>query len=156
MSLWFYTSLYRWRLTSDRLHVKISDTAEQQFTIPESIVARPSAPVESYTDTSDLLFNYDSSPFAFWITRRSEPDAMPLFDTRISSLPPTPIGPLNASDPSTTFDAFPLVFEDQYLQVGLEYATEYNQSCFLGGIRTSLWYQYIRTRRGDCKQRIQT
>ncbi|KAN0082905.1 glycoside hydrolase family 31 protein [Tylopilus felleus] len=111
--------------SSTTLHVKIFDAAEQQFTIPESIVARPSAPAESYTSTSDLLFNYDSSPFAFWITRRSEPDAMPLFDTRISSLPPTPIPPLNASDPRTAFDAFPLVFEDQYLQVAsaLPYGT---------------------------------
>ncbi|KIJ64020.1 glycoside hydrolase family 31 protein [Hydnomerulius pinastri MD-312] len=99
------------------LHVKISDTLNQQFTIPESIVTRPSAPDESYKATSDLVFNYDPSPFAFWITRRLEPDAIPLFDTRTSSLPPTPIPPLNASDPSTAFDAFPLVFEDQYLQV---------------------------------------
>ncbi|KAI9567881.1 glycosyl hydrolases family 31-domain-containing protein [Boletus coccyginus] len=111
--------------SSTTLHVKIFDTAEQQFTIPKSIIARPSAPVESYTSTSDLLFNYESSPFAFWITRRSEPDAMPLFDTRISSLPPTPIAPLNVSDPSTAFDAFPLVLEDQYLQVAsaLPYGT---------------------------------
>ncbi|KAJ8595178.1 hypothetical protein M405DRAFT_759499, partial [Rhizopogon salebrosus TDB-379] len=50
---------------------------------------------------------------------------MPLFDTRASSLPPTPIPPSNASDPSTAFDGFPLVFEDQYLQVtsALPYGT---------------------------------
>ncbi|KAF9244967.1 hypothetical protein BU15DRAFT_41560, partial [Melanogaster broomeanus] len=57
----------------------------QQFTIPESAVAGPSPPTESYTNTSDLVFNYESSPFAFWITRRNEPDGIPLFDTRIST-----------------------------------------------------------------------
>ncbi|KAJ8591089.1 glycoside hydrolase family 31 protein [Rhizopogon salebrosus TDB-379] len=107
------------------LHVKIYDTANQQFTIPESVIERPAAPTTSYTGSSDLVFNYDAMPFAFWITRRSDPDAMPLFDTRTSSLPPTPIQPFNASDPSTAFDSFSLVFEDQYLQVAsaLPYGT---------------------------------
>jgi alpha-glucosidase len=71
----------------------------------------------SHKDTSDLIFNYDASPFSFWITRRSEPEAMPLFDTRISSLPPTPIAPVISTINSTALDGFPLVFEDQYLQV---------------------------------------
>ncbi|KAF9220372.1 glycoside hydrolase family 31 protein [Gyrodon lividus] len=107
------------------LHVKIYDTANQQFTIPESVIERPAAPTTSFTKSSDLVFNYDASPFAFWITRRSDPDAMPIFDTRMSSLPPAPIPPFNASDPSTAFDAFPLVFEDQYLQIAsaLPYGT---------------------------------
>ncbi|KAG2130855.1 glycosyl hydrolases family 31-domain-containing protein, partial [Suillus clintonianus] len=107
------------------LHVKIYDTANQQFTIPESVIERPAAPTTSYTGSSDLVFNYDAETFAFWITRRSDPDAMPLFDTRILSLPSTPIPPFNASDPSTAFDGFPLVFEDQYLQVAsaLPYGT---------------------------------
>ncbi|KAF8547986.1 glycoside hydrolase family 31 protein [Imleria badia] len=98
------------------LHVKIHDTANQQFTIPESVIERPPAPTESFTGSSDLLFNYNVSPFAFWITRRSCPDAMPIFDTRIASLPPAPIPPFNSSDPRTAFNGFPLVFEDQYLQ----------------------------------------
>ena len=63
------------------------------------------------------MFNYDPAPFAFWITRRSAPSALPLFDTRPASLPRTPIPPLNASDPSTALDGFPLVFEDAYLQL---------------------------------------
>ncbi|KIJ63989.1 glycoside hydrolase family 31 protein [Hydnomerulius pinastri MD-312] len=107
------------------VHVKVYDTANQQFAIPDSVIERPSPPTTSYSKSSDLVFNYDASPFAFWITRRSDPDAMPIFDTRISSLPPTPIPPLNASDPSTAFDAFPLVFEDQYLQIAsaLPYGT---------------------------------
>ena len=99
------------------LHVKIYDTANQQFTIPDSVIELPAMPTISYTGSSDLVFNYDAMPFAFWITRRSNPDVMPLFDTRTSSLPPTPIPPFNASDTSTAFDSFALVFEDQYLQV---------------------------------------
>lgn len=100
-----------------RLHVKIYDSDNQQFTIPDSVIELPTAPTTSYVYDSDLVFNYDATPFAFWISRRSDPDAMPLFDTRASSLPPTPMPPFNASDPSTAFDGFPLVFEDQYLQV---------------------------------------
>ncbi|KAG9311239.1 glycoside hydrolase family 31 protein [Chiua virens] len=107
------------------LHVKLYDTADQQFIIPESVIERLSPPTESFTGSSDLVFNYDSSPFAFWITRRSDPDIMPIFDTRITSLPPTPIPPFNSSDPRTAFDGFPLVFEDQYLQIAsaLPYGT---------------------------------
>ena len=67
------------------------------------------------------MFNYESAPFAFWITRRTDPEATPLFDTRISSLPKTPIPPVihnsTHSDPSTALNGFPLVFEDQYLQL---------------------------------------
>ncbi|EJF67386.1 hypothetical protein DICSQDRAFT_151660 [Dichomitus squalens LYAD-421 SS1] len=104
--------------TQTRLHVNIYDTAKAQFTIPTSAVELASGSDDpSLKHSSDLVFNYESSPFAFWITRRSEPDAQPLFDTRISSLPPTPIPPNNASDSSTGFDGFPLVFEDQYLQL---------------------------------------
>ncbi|KAF9235080.1 glycoside hydrolase family 31 protein [Melanogaster broomeanus] len=99
------------------LHVKIYDTANEQFTIPDSVIERPAAPNTSFTRSSDLVFNYDAKPFAFWITRRSDPHSMPIFDTRISSLPSAPIPPFNASDPRTAFDAFPLVFEDQYLQI---------------------------------------
>jgi alpha-glucosidase len=74
-----------------------------------------------HKEDSDLVFNYDSSPFAFWITRRSQPDDQPLFDTRISSLPETPIAPLvyddTYIDKSTALDGFPLVFENRYLQL---------------------------------------
>ncbi|EIW75838.1 glycoside hydrolase family 31 protein [Coniophora puteana RWD-64-598 SS2] len=79
--------------TESRLHVHIFDAANQQFTIPDSVIERPAAPTTSHTNTSDLEFNYDASPFAFWITRRSQPDATPLFDTRTGSLPPTPAHP---------------------------------------------------------------
>ncbi|KAF7362662.1 Glycoside hydrolase family 31 protein [Mycena venus] len=103
--------------TQSRLHVDIFDTANSQFTVPESVIARPGASGSSTADNSDLVFNYEHSPFAFWITRRSEPDATPLFDTRESSLPATPIAPVIQGDKSTALDGFPLVFEDQYLQL---------------------------------------
>ncbi|KAH9947335.1 glycosyl hydrolases family 31-domain-containing protein [Amylocystis lapponica] len=100
-----------------RLHVNIYDTAKSQFTIPDSVISLPPPPATACHNTSDLVFNYEQSPFAFWITRRAEPDAQPLFDTRASSLPPTPIPPVIATDNSTALDGFPLVFEDQYLQL---------------------------------------
>ncbi|KAF8965499.1 glycosyl hydrolases family 31-domain-containing protein [Flammula alnicola] len=103
--------------SNSRLHVNIFDTANKQYTIPQSVVERPPAPTTSFKSTSDLVFNYESSPFAFWITRRSQPHATPLFDTRIASFPKTPIAPVIASDNSTALDGFPLVFEDQYLQL---------------------------------------
>ncbi|KAJ3553463.1 hypothetical protein NM688_g3600 [Phlebia brevispora] len=102
--------------TSTRLHVNIFDTAKLQFTVPSSVISLASSiPVDK--EVSDLVFNYDPFPFAFWITRRSDPDAQPLFDTRPSSLPKTPIPAVVPTDPSTALDAFPLVFEDQYLQL---------------------------------------
>ncbi|KAI8981316.1 glycosyl hydrolases family 31-domain-containing protein [Trametes punicea] len=104
--------------TQTRLHVNIYDTAKSQFTIPSSVIELGRGSNDpSLKDSSDLLFNYQPSPFAFWITRRSEPDAQPLFDTRVSSLPPTPIPPVIPDDNSTALDGFPLVFEDQYLQL---------------------------------------
>lgn len=99
------------------MHVNIYDTANSQFTIPSSIVALAPAGSVNVKNNSDLVFNYESSPFAFWITRRSESEAQPIFDTRITSLPPTPIPPVITTDNSTALEAFPLVFEDQYLQL---------------------------------------
>ncbi|OJT04578.1 Alpha-glucosidase [Trametes pubescens] len=104
--------------TETRLHVNIYDTDRSQFTIPTSVIALANGTGDaSLKKNSDLVFNYESSPFAFWISRRSEPDAQPLFDTRASSLPPTPIPPVIADDNSTALDGFPLLFEDQYLQL---------------------------------------
>ena len=67
--------------------------------------------------SSDLVFHYEENPFAFWITRRDEPDVQPLFDTRISSLPKTPVLPTTDNKPSIALDGFQLVFEDRYLQL---------------------------------------
>ena len=100
------------------LRVNIYDTAESQFAIPSSVIELDFGSKDaSLKRTSDLVFNYESFPFAFWITRRSEPRAQPLFDTRALSLPQTPIPPVIANDTSTALDGFPLVFEDQYLQL---------------------------------------
>lgn len=98
-----------------RLHVNIYDTEKKHYAIPDSVISLPAPPTESFKHNSDLVFNYEPSPFAFWITRRSKPTAAPLFDTRISSLPSVTNVPV--LDNSTTLDGFPLIFEDRYLQV---------------------------------------
>ncbi|KAF5391079.1 hypothetical protein D9757_003119 [Collybiopsis confluens] len=103
--------------TETRLRVRIADSEDSQYTIPESVVSRPAAPTTSFTNSSDLVFNFEPSPFAFWITRRSSPNSAPLFDTRLSALPETPIPPVITGDESTALDGFSLVFEDQYLQL---------------------------------------
>ncbi|THU98207.1 hypothetical protein K435DRAFT_777589 [Dendrothele bispora CBS 962.96] len=105
--------------TTSRLHVNIFDTAQKQFTIPEEVISRPDPPTSSFVNSSDLVFNYQSSPFAFWITRRTEgPEtSVPLFDTRMQSLPPTPINNLTPNGTNISLDGFPLVFENQYLQL---------------------------------------
>ncbi|KAJ7311650.1 glycosyl hydrolases family 31-domain-containing protein [Mycena albidolilacea] len=82
--------------TETRLHVSIFDTVNS-----ETVVARPQASGSKTAAKSDLVFNYDPNPFAFWITRRSAPHSTPLFDTH----------------PSVELDGFPLVFENQYIQV---------------------------------------
>ncbi|EJD47637.1 hypothetical protein AURDEDRAFT_61870, partial [Auricularia subglabra TFB-10046 SS5] len=84
-----------------RLHVTLVDAADSQFRIPESVIARPAAARAFPVGDSELVFNYTSQPFAFWISRRDDPASTPLFDTRVS----------------TALDGFPLVFEDQYLQL---------------------------------------
>lgn len=107
-------------LTILRLHVKISDDDQKQYTIPESVIALAPPSKGEHRKTADLVFHYEPSPFAFWITRRSDsPGAAPLFDTRSSSLPSAPIPPVISDDNSTALDGFPLVFEDQYLQVSI-------------------------------------
>ncbi|KAH9911567.1 glycosyl hydrolases family 31-domain-containing protein [Epithele typhae] len=104
--------------TQSRLHVNIFDTAEQQYTIPSDVVAlQPGTGDASFKKNSEFKFHYDEKPFAFWVTRRDEPDAQPIFDTRAKSLPPTPIPPVIGNDTRTALDGFPLVFEDQYLQI---------------------------------------
>ncbi|KAI0310612.1 glycosyl hydrolases family 31-domain-containing protein, partial [Amylostereum chailletii] len=104
--------------TQSRLHVHISDTAARQFTLPPEYFPRPDPPTDaapSLLNTSDLVFNHASSPFAFWITRRADPDADPLFDTRTASLPAAPAS--SGTSDNLTFDGFQTVFEDQYLQL---------------------------------------
>ncbi|EIN04541.1 hypothetical protein PUNSTDRAFT_47500 [Punctularia strigosozonata HHB-11173 SS5] len=102
--------------TQTRLHVSIADANRSNFVVPDSVLPRPHGTHPK--PASDLVFHYHPRPFAFWITRRSAPaHAAPLFDTRPSSLPATPLPPFVAGDNSTALDGFPLVFEDQYLQL---------------------------------------
>ncbi|KAI9062325.1 glycoside hydrolase family 31 protein [Trametes sanguinea] len=104
--------------TVSRLHVNIHDSARTQFTIPHDVISLSTGEDDpSLKARADLVFQHESDPFEFWISRRSDPDGEPLFDTRASSLPPTPIPPVIPDDNSTTLDGFPLVFEDQYLQL---------------------------------------
>ncbi|KZS93448.1 hypothetical protein SISNIDRAFT_507539 [Sistotremastrum niveocremeum HHB9708] len=103
--------------TTSRLRVNIHDTANEQFTVPESVVARPSPDSSTTALNSDLVFNHQESPFAFWITRKSDPQGSPLFDTRLSSLPSSPVAASVPSDNETSIDSMGLVFEDQYLQI---------------------------------------
>ena len=155
MYLTFKINIYDYRL-----HVNIFDTDKKQFTIPESVISRPPAPsVTSYTQTSDLVFHYDSSPFAFWICRRSDPSSPPLFDTRIASLPQTPIPP-SSDDKSTALDGFALVFEDQYLQVMLLLIRLIDPVLTLildvANFGSSPWDKHIWSWRSFIQQRIQT
>ena len=68
--------------------------------------------------TSDLVFKFEVAPFAFWITRRSDPNGVPLFDTRRQSLPRTAVPALVPSDRTTGIQDYGFIFQDQYLQVG--------------------------------------
>ncbi|KAG8869470.1 hypothetical protein FRB97_001206 [Tulasnella sp. 331] len=105
--------------TSARLHVNIYDSSKTQFTVPEYIVPSSSlaSSASASASSSDLIFNYVNNPFAFWITRRTDPNGTPLFDTRISSLPKAPISEIVPGDNATTLNGFQLVFENQYLQL---------------------------------------
>ncbi|KAH7100202.1 glycosyl hydrolases family 31-domain-containing protein [Auriculariales sp. MPI-PUGE-AT-0066] len=132
-----------------RLHVNIYDTVDSQFRVPDSVVARPAPPTKSFTDTAELVFNYTAAPdaFAFWITRRDNPEGVPLFDTRIASLPKTPIPPVRDTDNSTALDGFQLVFEDQYLQ--LTSALPYDANIYgLGEVLASSGYRRAVTGNG--------
>ncbi|KAJ7802958.1 hypothetical protein B0H14DRAFT_2266882, partial [Mycena olivaceomarginata] len=86
------------------------NTTSSQFTIPETLIAEP-------TVKSDLVFHYKANPFAFWIPCRSASPTMPLFDTRVFSLPETPIGPVISAHTSMALHNFSSVFEDQYIHV---------------------------------------
>ncbi|KAI9062310.1 glycoside hydrolase family 31 protein [Trametes sanguinea] len=104
--------------TLSRLHVNIYDSARIQFTVPADVVSLSDGENDpTLKARSELEFHHNSNPFEFWISRRSDPGSLPLFDTRSKSLPPTPIPPVVPGDNSTALDGFPLVFEDQYLQL---------------------------------------
>jgi len=85
--------------TQTRLHVTIEDDDKQQFRIPDSLVGIP-AP-DTSTTTFDYSFEYNESPFEFWVTRN---DGEILFDTR----------------------GWNLIFETQYLELTTNMEEGYN------------------------------
>ena len=101
---------------SSRVHqrVHIYDTAEKQWQAPPSLVPRPTPSGSSkLASSADLEFNYQNSPFAFWITRRQGGDV--LFDTRPANIP-TYASPYNGADSYANSSAMPnqnLIFENQ-------------------------------------------
>ncbi|KAH7654393.1 Alpha-glucosidase protein, partial [Dioscorea alata] len=93
--------------TNDRLRVRITDSDRRRWEIPPEIIPReaPNVVLRSPTETlllssgeSDLILTLRrSSPFTFFISRRSTGDA--LFDTSVPSITPG------------------IVFKDQYLEI---------------------------------------
>ena len=135
-----------------RLHVNIFDKSAQQFTLPSTHFDPPTKVVENLSSPveAELQFNYEPSPFAFWITRRSDPGSTPIFDTRLTSLPSTPIPAFRGrtSDPSLVFDGFPFVFEDRYLQVRTAARCDYAQPVvgvhhLIAHVEPSFQYQHL-------------
>ncbi|KAJ9115910.1 hypothetical protein QFC22_005053 [Naganishia vaughanmartiniae] len=102
--------------TEHRLHVHIYDRDKKQYQLPNSIWPRPE-PSSVDAKTSDLVFNHDPAPFAFWITRRSSGEI--IFDTRASSIPTYDdlFSQNGQIQNGTAMPAHPLIFEDQYLQL---------------------------------------
>ena len=110
--------------TASRLHIHIYDTALQQYQIDDWVSPRPQGD-NTTKASSDLAFDYNPSPFEFWVTRKS--DGAELFDTRTENIPVyndtvniQDLDQLNthgANSNYTIMPAHPLVFEDQYLQI---------------------------------------
>ncbi|KAK4687888.1 alpha-glucosidase, partial [Tremellales sp. Uapishka_1] len=105
--------------TTSRLHVHIYDSALHQFQVPDDFLPRPNATLSgpSAIQESDLEFAYNSSPFEFWVTRKT--DGQVLFDTRAVNIP-THLDPVQIEGNYsnwTILPSYPLVFEDQYLQI---------------------------------------
>lgn len=100
--------------SSNRLHVHIYDTAQTQYQLPDSVFARPGG--TDRKGASDLVFNYTSSPFEFWVARSS---GEVLFDTRSANIPKRPDQAVieGKEDNKTVLPGYPLIFEDQYLQI---------------------------------------
>jgi alpha-glucosidase len=66
-----------------RLHVKISDAAQDVYQVPESVLPRPKA-ARSDGRSAKLRFNYTESPFSFSVARSDTGEV--LFDTSAASL----------------------------------------------------------------------
>lgn len=86
--------------TQTRLHVTIEDTDQKQYRIPENLVGIP-AP-DSSASTFDYSFDYNESPFEFWVTRSEDGEV--LYDTR----------------------GWKLIFETQYIELTTNMEENYN------------------------------
>lgn len=85
--------------TETRLHVTIEDVDNQQYRIPGSLVTNPEP--SATIGEVDYSFNYNESPFEFWILRN---DGDILFDTR----------------------GYKLIFETQYIELTTNMEEDYN------------------------------
>ncbi|KAJ4702564.1 alpha-glucosidase-like [Melia azedarach] len=86
--------------TKNRLRIRITDSKNKRWEIPEDIFPRQPHPTRLKNPNSDLVFTlHNTSPFGFSVSRRSSGDV--LFDTTPDGLNPE------------TF----LVFKDQYIQL---------------------------------------
>ena len=122
----------------------VYDKEQKQYQIPHDVLPIPSARSSASFASSKLEFHYNSSPFAFWITRHGSNHV--IFDTRQDKIPVyndalkvlesdvnkeiplnegVMIGPdddlpfldKDGMDLRTKMPAHPLIFEDQYLQL---------------------------------------
>ncbi|EKD18880.1 alpha-glucosidase [Drepanopeziza brunnea f. sp. 'multigermtubi' MB_m1] len=76
-----------------RLHVKIEDAGQIAYQVPTSVFPTPSANGSVSPAAATLEFSYETSPFSFKVTRRSNGEI--LFDTSAATM----------------------IFEDQYLRL---------------------------------------
>ena len=105
--------------TKDRLHVHVYDEAQCQYQVPDSVLPAPRPAWWSDNSVADstLQFEYNSSPFEFWVARKA--DGAILFDTRSRNIPVHNDAVRIEGNYSahSVLPGYPLIFEDQYLQL---------------------------------------
>ncbi|KFY48908.1 hypothetical protein V495_00923 [Pseudogymnoascus sp. VKM F-4514 (FW-929)] len=70
--------------SDDRIHVKIADSANSVYQVPESVLPRPKAKAGIKSAKSNIQFKYKSNPFSFSITRTKTGEV--LFDTSAANI----------------------------------------------------------------------
>ncbi|KAK7553719.1 putative alpha-glucosidase [Phyllosticta citricarpa] len=65
--------------TADRLHIKIFDTSENIYQVPESVVSRPPSNASVAPADSNIQFQIQQNPFFFKVVRKGSNET--LFDT---------------------------------------------------------------------------